>query len=114
MVDPAALDIESRPGARCTVAEALADADSRALFCMDCAGQGQECGVLIARDAATGAQPWTLVVYANRIDPKMEEDAQLIYFTSMAFNPDGRLRIANEAGKSFLVDVTKRTVTPVS
>jgi hypothetical protein len=77
-------------------------------------GAAQECGVLIARDATTGAQLWTLVVYANPIDPKMETDAQLIYFTSMAFDADGRLRITNEAGKSFLVDVTKRTVTPGS
>ena len=75
-------------------------------------GAAQECGVLIAYDATTGAQLWTLVIYANPIDPKMETDAQLIYFTSMTFDADGRLRITNEAGKSFLVDVTKRTVTP--
>lgn len=77
-------------------------------------GAAQECGVLVARDATTGAQLWTLIVYANPIDPKMESDAQLIYFTSMTFAADGKLHITNEAGKSFLVDVTKQTVTPAS
>jgi len=30
----------------------------------------------------------------------------------MAFDPDGRLRIVNEAGKAFLVDVKSHTATP--
>ena len=74
-------------------------------------GQDQEHGVLVAIDIATGKQLWSLVVYPNRIQPGLEEDVQWIFFTSMSFDPDGRLRIVNEAGKTFLVDVGKRTVT---
>lgn len=49
----------------------------------------------------------------NPIDPKLETDVQWAYFTSMAFDPDGSLRITNEAGKTFLVDVKARKATPL-
>jgi hypothetical protein len=50
-------------------------------------------------------------VYRTKIDPKLETDVQWRFFTSMAFDSNGRLRITNEAGQSFLVDVAARTVT---
>ncbi len=73
----------------------------------------QGCGVLVATEAASGKRLWTLVVYRNAVDPKLEADAQWVYFTSMAFDADGRLRITNEEGKTFLVDVRARKATPV-
>lgn len=76
-------------------------------------GAAQVGGVLVASDAATGARLWTLAVYCNPIDQDREADVQWVFFTSMVFADNGMLRISNEAGKSFLVDVKKRTVTPV-
>jgi hypothetical protein len=75
-------------------------------------GAAQVGGVLVATDIASGKQLWTLPVYANAIDKKMEADAQWLFFTAMRFDPDGRLRITNEAGKTFLVDVKARSVVP--
>jgi len=77
-------------------------------------GQDQEHGVLVAIDIASGRQLWSLVVYPNRPAPGLEEDAQWIFFTSMSFARDGRLRIVNEADKTFLVDVKRHTVSPGS
>ncbi|WP_234197447.1 hypothetical protein [Pseudacidovorax sp. NFM-22] len=79
-------------------------ADGRAL------GHAQQCGVLEATDARTGAALWSLVVYGNQADPALEADVQWVYFQSMAFDGAGRLRIENEDGQAFLVDVDTRTV----
>jgi hypothetical protein len=76
------------------------------------AGLGQHDGALVASDAASGKPLWAIAVYPSDIDPKQETDAQWVFFKSMAFDPDGRLRIVNEAGKAFLVDVKTRAVTP--
>jgi hypothetical protein len=43
-------------------------------------------------------------------DLKMEEDAQWVFFTELAFAPAGRLRIVNEEGRTFFVDVKARQV----
>jgi hypothetical protein len=70
-------------------------------------------GVLVATDVASGKRLWSLAVYGNPVDPKLEADGQWGHFTSMAFDPGGRLRITNEEGKTFLVDVKARKATPV-
>ena len=89
------------------------------------AGHGQRGGVLEATSARDGKRLWTLVVYDNRevagVEGKVasvegeaasvEGDAQWVFFESMAFAPDGRLRIVNEAGKAFLVDVQHKAVS---
>jgi hypothetical protein len=77
-------------------------------------GYTQMCGVLLATTEASGAQLWTLPVYGNEIDASLEADVQWVYFRSMAFDADGQLRIENERGKVFLVDVETRTVKPVA
>ncbi|HEX2828109.1 MAG TPA: hypothetical protein VHP37_17275 [Burkholderiales bacterium] len=74
-------------------------------------GLDQVGGVLVASAADTGKRLWVLAVYPNPIDPKQEADAQWIFFESMTFDPDGRLRIVNEAGKAYLVDVDTRKVS---
>ena len=75
-------------------------------------GVDQVGGVLVATEAGSGKRLWTLAVYPNPIDAAQEADAQWIFFRSMAFEPDGRLRIVNEAGKAYRVDVGTRQVTP--
>jgi hypothetical protein len=75
-------------------------------------GQTQEHGVLVALDAASGKRLWSLVVYPERPASGVEADRQWIFFKSMSFDADGRLRITNEADETFLVDVKLRTVTP--
>jgi hypothetical protein len=73
-------------------------------------GHDQVGGVLVATDISSGEQLWTLAVYENPIDSKLETDVQWVFFTSMSFDPDGRLRIVNEAGKTFLVDIDAHSV----
>ncbi|WP_058556779.1 hypothetical protein [Thiohalocapsa sp. ML1] len=75
-------------------------------------GRDQVGGMLVATEASTGRPLWTLAVYGNPIDPKLEADVQWVFFESMAFDPDGRLRITNEAGRTYLVDVEARTSIP--
>lgn len=73
-------------------------------------GADQVGGVLVAADERTGEPLWVLPVYANPVDPALEADVQWVYFASMSVDADGRLRIVNEAGKTFLVDVRTRQV----
>jgi hypothetical protein len=54
---------------------------------------------------------WTLKIYDNRRRPELEGDVQDVFFRSMSANPDGLLRIVNERGETFLVDVKTRSVT---
>lgn len=74
-------------------------------------GLDQVGGVLVATSTNDGKQLWTLSIYGNPLDPKQESDAQWLFFASMDFDPDGRLRIVNEADKTYLVDVKTRKVT---
>jgi hypothetical protein len=71
---------------------------------------GQVGGLLGAYDSA-GTLLWTLKVYDNRRRPDLEGDVQDVYFKSLAVEPDGRLRIVNEVGDAFIVDVNTREVT---
>jgi hypothetical protein len=73
-------------------------------------GADQVGGVLVAINAQTGTRLWTLPVYPNPIDPKLETDVQWIFFVSMVFDDDGRLRIVNQRRKTYLVDVNSREV----
>jgi outer membrane protein assembly factor BamB len=67
-------------------------------------------GVLVASDEDTGKPLWTLKVYDTTIDPALEADAQWVFFAAMTLDQDGRLRIVNEAGRTFLVDVHTRKI----
>lgn len=77
-------------------------------------GYKQICGVLVASDEASGQQLWTLPVYGNEIDAKLETDVQWVFFRSMAFEPGGLLRIENERSQVFQVDVQARSVKAAS
>ena len=52
----------------------------------------------------------TMKVYDSRRRPELEGDVQDVFFSEMSAEPDGRLRIVNERGEIFLVDVKTRTV----
>jgi hypothetical protein len=68
-------------------------------------------GGLLAAYAADGGLLWTLKVYDNRRSDDLEGDVQDVFFSELSLEPDGRLRIVNENGDTFLVDVNMRNVT---
>lgn len=68
-------------------------------------------GGLLAAYTPQGEVLWTMKVYDNRRRPELEGDVQDVFFSAMSAEPDGRLRIVNERGDVFLVDVKTRTVT---
>ena len=76
-------------------------------------GLPQASGVLVVSDDFSGKRLWTLAVYSEGADAKKTPDARWVFFKRMAFDPDGRLRVVNEADQVFLVDVKRRSSTPV-
>ena len=77
-------------------------------------GLAQASGMLVVSDDFSGKRLWTLAVYNAGVDAKKNASARSIYFKTMAFDPDGRLRVVNEDGQSFLVDVKRHTSTPIA
>ncbi|WP_189052434.1 hypothetical protein [Aliidongia dinghuensis] len=76
-------------------------------------GLGQNGGDIVARDAKTGAELWTLRVYKIDYAANMEPDKQDIYITSLDVAPDGRsLLVTDERGRRWRVDTEARTATP--
>lgn len=71
---------------------------------------GQVGGLLGAYNPR-GELLWTLKIYENRRDSRLEGDVQDVFFRSMSLDPDGRLRIVNERGDTYLVDVKTRSVS---
>jgi hypothetical protein len=67
-------------------------------------------GVLGAYDAASGARLWTLEVYRQQIDSRLERDVQEDHFQSLEATPDGKLLIVTETGRRYEVDPTTRGV----
>ena len=77
-------------------------------------GLPQASGMLVVSDEFSGKRLWTLAVYPEGVDARRTADARWVFFKSMAFDPDGRLRIVNEDDRAFLVDVQRHTATPVA
>ncbi len=75
-------------------------------------GLPQASGMLVVSDDLSGKRLWTLAVYNAGVDAKATPDARSVFFKTMTFAPDGRLRIVNEDDKAFLVDVNRHTSTP--
>ena len=75
-------------------------------------GLPQSSGMLVVSDDFSGKRLWTLAVYPE--DPRRAPDGRWVVFKSMAFDADGRLRIVDEDGKAFLVDVKRHVSTPVA
>jgi hypothetical protein len=74
-------------------------------------GLGQNGGYIAAYDAATGNELWTLKVYTVEYDPRKEEDKQDVFIESLA-EQNGQLRVTDERGRTYLVDVQSRAVVP--
>jgi hypothetical protein len=75
-------------------------------------GLPQASGMLVVSDDFSGKRLWTLAVYPEAA--LRAPDARWVFFKSMAFDPDGRLRIVDEDDRAFLVDARRRTSTPVA
>ena len=75
-------------------------------------GLAQASGMLIVSDDFSGKRLWTLAVYNAGVDAKRDASSRSIFFKTMAFDPDGRLRVVNEDDQAFLVDVRRHVATP--
>jgi hypothetical protein len=73
---------------------------------------GQMGGYLAAYDENNGDRLWILKIYDNKRNEEREGDVQDVFFKSMQMHEDGFLKIENEKGKRFLVDLDKKTITP--
>ena len=69
-------------------------------------------GVIEAFDVASGASLWTLKVYDTVYQPGLETDVQDVFITGMRCAGHGRVRIDDENGRHWLVDLATRKVTP--
>lgn len=73
-------------------------------------GLGQNGGYIAAYDLETGDELWLLKVYEVHYDSDMEEDKQDLFIEDLDVTPEGQLRVTDEAGAFYLVDVPNRTV----
>ena len=64
----------------------------------------------------TSAELWTIKVYDVVYKPGMETDVQDVFIVSMTKDPadENKLRITNENGKEYVVDISTKTVTAVN
>jgi len=68
-------------------------------------------GLIAAYDAASGKRLWTLAAFHNVRRSDFEGDAQDVFVRALQFDADGRLRVVDELGRHWLVDVKTRTST---
>lgn len=74
-------------------------------------GWPQNGGYIVACDAATGKELWTLQVYESKYDDAMESDVQDVFITAMSRTLfGGKLSITDENGRMYRVDPATRTV----
>lgn len=73
-------------------------------------GVAQNGGYVAAFDTTTGQRLWTLKVYDIVYDPDRERDVQDVFITGLSeFN--GKLKVANEDERQFVVDPKTRSIT---
>jgi hypothetical protein len=63
-----------------------------------------------AWDVQTNKKLWDLTVFTNRIDPKLEEDAQHVFIKMLRVR-DGTLIVISERGETYRVDLKTKAVT---
>lgn len=69
-------------------------------------GQYQTGGIVVAHDAATGAELWSVQLYRTVVDPTMEEDVQDVFIDLLEAAPDGKSLLAqDERGRLWRVDL---------
>ena len=64
---------------------------------------------LAAKDSATGEHLWLLRIYEVHYNPKKEEDVQDLFITEMGVR-DGMVRVKEEMGRVYAVDVLNKLV----
>ena len=67
--------------------------------------------IIRAADAATGKVLWEVMVYEVTIDPELEADVQWVFIRNIKLEK-GSLRISDERGRVFLMDLKTRRVVP--
>jgi hypothetical protein len=63
-----------------------------------------------AWDVQTNRKLWSLTVFTNRIDPKLEEDIQWVFINELSLH-DGTLIVAPERGNTYQVDLRTKAIT---
>ena len=66
-------------------------------------------GYIEAWDIQTNRKLWELTIFANRIDPKLEEDVQWIFIKALGVQ-NGMLIVTSERGKTYEVDLKTKAV----
>lgn len=76
-------------------------------------GLGQNGGLIAAVDEQSGQELWVLKVYDVHYDGDMEADKQDVFITGLSLSWFGnRLKVTNERGQRFEVNLDTREVTP--
>lgn len=73
-------------------------------------GLGQNGGYIAAYDAEDDTEQWLLKVYEVVYDGSMEEDKQDCFIEEMALDGAGHLRVTNERGQVYVVDLERRAL----
>jgi hypothetical protein len=63
-----------------------------------------------AWDTKSNQKLWELTVFANRIDPKLEEDVQWVFVKALTLQ-DGMLAVTSERGETYQIDLRTKTIT---
>jgi hypothetical protein len=63
-----------------------------------------------AWDVQTNRKLWSLTVFTNRIDPKLEEDIQWVFINGLSLH-DGTLIVTPERGNTYQVDLRSKAIT---
>ena len=63
-----------------------------------------------AWDVQTNRKLWSLMIFTNRIDPKLEEDIQWVFINGLSLH-DGTLMVASERGNTYQVDLRTKAIT---
>ena len=63
-----------------------------------------------AWDTKTNQKLWELTVFANRINPKLEEDVQWVFVKALTLQ-DGMLAVTSERGETYQIDLRTKTIT---
>ncbi len=76
-------------------------------------GLGQNGGIVVAHDAATGAELWSVRLYTTVYAANLEGDKQDIFIVEMKASPEGRaLLVTDERGRRWRVDLASHAVSP--
>jgi hypothetical protein len=67
-------------------------------------------GYIEARDVKTNKKLWELTVFANHIDPKLEEDIQWVFIKALSVQDD-MLMVTSERGRTYQVDLKTKAIT---